>query len=87
MLKLKQIDGTVLAPPKVGSWPKSSLFQWINFKWVQNFTIKGTGIVDGQGYSWWKYSSQQIYNTQVSPINPNHIMNLFSSTAFKFSPF
>uniref|UniRef100_A0A2N9IQV6 Pectate lyase superfamily protein domain-containing protein n=1 Tax=Fagus sylvatica TaxID=28930 RepID=A0A2N9IQV6_FAGSY len=51
-----QIDGILLAPPKVGSWPKSSLFQWIDFKWVQNFTIQGTGTVDGQGSNWWSMS-------------------------------
>ncbi|KAI7996692.1 Polygalacturonase [Camellia lanceoleosa] len=50
------IDGTLLALPKVGSWPKSSWFQWINFKWVQNLTIQGTGIVDGQGSNWWSSS-------------------------------
>ncbi|XP_060669690.1 polygalacturonase At1g48100 [Ziziphus jujuba] len=73
-----QIDGTLLAPPNVGSWPKSSLFQWINFKWVQNFTIKGTGIVDGQGYSWWKYSS--IYFLQK---NSKHIPDM-KPTALRF---
>ncbi|OWM76086.1 hypothetical protein CDL15_Pgr009732 [Punica granatum] len=52
------IDGTLLAPPKVGSWPKSSWFQWLNFKWVQNFTIRGTGMVDGQGSNWWSLSDQ-----------------------------
>ncbi|XP_021740804.1 polygalacturonase At1g48100-like [Chenopodium quinoa] len=56
-----QIDGVVLAPPKVSSWPKSGLFQWINFKWVQNFTIQGSGIVDGQGSEWWM-SSQSTTN-------------------------
>ncbi|OAY32553.1 polygalacturonase At1g48100 [Manihot esculenta] len=48
-----QIDGTLLAPPEVGSWPKSSLFQWLNFKWVHNFTIQGSGTVNGQGFDWW----------------------------------
>ncbi|KAL3501158.1 hypothetical protein ACH5RR_035607 [Cinchona calisaya] len=48
-----QIDGILLAPPQVWSGPKSSLFQWINFKWLQNFTIQGTGTVDGQGSNWW----------------------------------
>ncbi|XP_059448828.1 polygalacturonase ADPG2 [Corylus avellana] len=57
-----QIHGTILAPAKVGSWPKSSLFQWINFKWVHNFTIQGTGTVDGQGSNWWRTS--QIHYTQ-----------------------
>nr|DAD34514.1 TPA_asm: hypothetical protein HUJ06_005154 [Nelumbo nucifera] len=51
-----QIDGTLLAPPKISAWPKSTLFQWINFKWVHNFTIQGTGIVDGQGSAWWNLS-------------------------------
>ncbi|KAJ7953579.1 Polygalacturonase [Quillaja saponaria] len=57
-----QIDGTLLAPPQATSWPKFSLFQWINFKWVQNFTIKGSGTIDGQGSQWW--SSSQIYHMQ-----------------------
>ncbi|PIN14913.1 Polygalacturonase [Handroanthus impetiginosus] len=53
-----QIDGTILAPPKIGSWPKSSLYQWINFKWLDNFTIRGSGTADGQGSNWW--SSSQL---------------------------
>ncbi|KAK1425885.1 hypothetical protein QVD17_21247 [Tagetes erecta] len=48
-----QIDGTLLAPSKIGSWSKSNLFQWLNFKWVQNVTIQGSGTIDGQGYNWW----------------------------------
>ncbi|OIS98331.1 PREDICTED: polygalacturonase At1g48100 [Nicotiana attenuata] len=51
-----QVDGILLAPSKVGTWPKSSLFQWLNFKWIHNFTIQGTGTFDGQGYNWWKLS-------------------------------
>ncbi|XP_010248557.1 PREDICTED: polygalacturonase At1g48100 [Nelumbo nucifera] len=51
-----QIDGTLLAPPQISAWSKSSLFQWINFKWVHNFTIQGTGTVDGQGSAWWSLS-------------------------------
>ncbi|XP_030496677.2 polygalacturonase At1g48100 [Cannabis sativa] len=57
-----QIDGTLLAPPKIGSWQKYNLFQWIYFKWINNFTIQGTGVVDGQGSNWWCLS--QVYNTQ-----------------------
>ncbi|KAL3644508.1 hypothetical protein CASFOL_009688 [Castilleja foliolosa] len=48
-----QIDGTILAPPEIISWPKNSLYQWLNFKWVQNFTVQGTGTADGQGSNWW----------------------------------
>ncbi|PIA24808.1 hypothetical protein AQUCO_24200002v1 [Aquilegia coerulea] len=55
-----QIDGTLLASPKVASWQRSSLFQWLNFKWIQNFTIQGTGTIDGQGSAWWNLS-QVLY--------------------------
>ncbi|XP_059637400.1 polygalacturonase At1g48100 [Cornus florida] len=55
-----QIDGSLSAPPKVNAWSKSSLFQWINFKWIHNFTIQGSGTVDGQGFYWWS-SSQFDY--------------------------
>ncbi|XP_023551610.1 polygalacturonase At1g48100-like [Cucurbita pepo subsp. pepo] len=51
-----QVDGAVLAPTKVSSWPKSSLFQWLNFKWLHNFTIQGSGTVDGMGFNWWARS-------------------------------
>ena len=62
----KQIDGTLMAPPKVGSWSKTSSFQWINFKWIRNFTIQGTGVVDGQGTDWWTStsSSSSVYYLQ-----------------------
>ncbi|XP_061372765.1 polygalacturonase At1g48100 [Gastrolobium bilobum] len=59
-----EVDGTLLAPPEASSWPKSSLFQWINFKWVQNFTLKGSGTLDGQGSDWW--SSSRFYDMQKS---------------------
>ncbi|KAF8696629.1 hypothetical protein HU200_036247 [Digitaria exilis] len=44
-----QIDGTVLAPADMGSWlkPRRPL-QWLNFKWLDGFTIQGAGTVDGQ---------------------------------------
>ncbi|XWS34755.1 hypothetical protein CRYUN_Cryun21dG0064700 [Craigia yunnanensis] len=74
-----QIRGALLAPPKVGSWPKSSRFQWINFKWIHNFTIQGSGVVDGQGSQWWT-PSDQIYYTQKKF---KHIPN-WKPTALRF---
>ncbi|KAF5746583.1 polygalacturonase [Tripterygium wilfordii] len=59
---LFQVDGTILGPPRVGSWPKTSLFQWLNFKWVHDFTIQGSGIVDGQGFDWWTTTPSQVYS-------------------------
>ena len=60
---LIQIDGTLMAPPAISSWPKSSLFQWINFKNIHSFTVQGSGTIDGQGFNWW--TSSQIYPMQV----------------------
>ncbi|XP_057528517.1 polygalacturonase At1g48100 [Amaranthus tricolor] len=74
-----QIDGTVLAPSKLSCWPKSGLFQWINFKWVQNFTIQGSGVVDGQGSEWWISSQPTTYkktyrqHVQVPSMKPTAI--------------
>ncbi|KAK3416773.1 hypothetical protein EUGRSUZ_H02537, partial [Eucalyptus grandis] len=73
-----QIDGIVQAPPKVGSWKKSSLFQWLNFKWVQNFTVQGTGTVDGQGSEWWSLSQMLPYNS-----TSKHVLGM-KPTALRF---
>ncbi|KAL0372366.1 UNVERIFIED_CONTAM: Polygalacturonase [Sesamum calycinum] len=63
-----QIDGTLLAPPKIGSWPKaSSYINGINFKWLQNFTVQGAGTADGQGSNWWS-SSQNDQKKRVKCI-------------------
>ncbi|KAL4586943.1 hypothetical protein LXL04_011591 [Taraxacum kok-saghyz] len=62
-----QIDGTLLAPPKIGSWSKSNRYQWINFKWVHNLTIQGSGMIDGQCYNWW------------TPIKSKHAMRFYAS--------
>ncbi|PWA95591.1 pectin lyase-like superfamily protein [Artemisia annua] len=66
-----QIDGTLLAPSKIGSWSKSNLYQWVNFKWANNLTIQGSGTVDGQGYNWW------------NPIKSKHISDI-KPTAMRF---
>ncbi|XP_058088317.1 polygalacturonase At1g48100 [Magnolia sinica] len=54
-----QIDGIILAPPNPCAWSRSNLFQWINFKWLHDFTIQGSGTVNGQGSSWWTISPTQ----------------------------
>ncbi|WCJ38488.1 Pectin lyase-like superfamily protein [Euphorbia peplus] len=64
-----QIDGTLMAPPEVGSWPKSNLFQWFNFKWVHDFSIQGSGSVNGQGFNWWSPSSNNLYFLQKNSKN------------------
>ncbi|KAL6597807.1 hypothetical protein ACP70R_046612 [Stipagrostis hirtigluma subsp. patula] len=47
-----QVDGTLVAPPDMGSWPKPQRpLQWLNFKWLNGFSIQGSGTVDGQSIS------------------------------------
>ncbi|KAG5240801.1 polygalacturonase family protein [Salix suchowensis] len=65
-----EIDGILLAPPQAGAWPKSGLFQWLNFKWVHDFTIQGTGKLDGQGSAWWGPSG--VYYTQALRFYDSH---------------
>ncbi|WOL03971.1 polygalacturonase [Canna indica] len=48
-----QIDGTLVAPLSVA---KSKLLQWVNIKWIHDFTIQGSGTVDGQGFALWNVS-------------------------------
>ena len=58
-----QIDGDIIAPTDVAAWPKSNLFQWMNLKWLNDFTIQGRGTFDGQGSTFWNFS--QSRHTQV----------------------
>lgn len=50
---LVQLDGKIIAPSSSGGWG-SGLLQWIEFKDLKGITIKGKGIIDGQGSVWWK---------------------------------
>lgn len=87
-----QIDGTLLAPPSVASWSKSSLFQWINLKWVSDFTIQGNGTLDGQGSSWWSLSatprstnvSEILSTANILKLN-EYLIQLFKTAKFQCS--
>ncbi|VVB04152.1 unnamed protein product [Arabis nemorensis] len=69
---LVQIEGTLVALEKVGSWPKSSLFQWLNFKLVSHVTIQGSGTLDGRGSNWWNLDTYQTQkkNKYIPPMKP-----------------
>ncbi|OEL25248.1 Polygalacturonase [Dichanthelium oligosanthes] len=63
-----QIDGTVLAPADMGSWPKPRRpLQWLNFKWLNDFSIQGAGTVDGQSTSSLQTSTGHWHSSGAKP--------------------
>ncbi|PWA48065.1 pectin lyase-like superfamily protein [Artemisia annua] len=55
-LLVLQLDGKIIAPKKSASWP-SGLRQWLEFTKLNGITIRGTGVIDGQGSGWWTTES------------------------------
>ncbi|KAL6520241.1 hypothetical protein OROMI_032421 [Orobanche minor] len=48
-----QVDGKIVAPANKKEWIKTD-FQWILFRDnSKGITIKGNGVIDGHGESWW----------------------------------
>ena len=46
-----QLDGKIIAPKMSASWP-SGLRQWLELAKLKGITIRGTGVIDGQGSGW-----------------------------------
>lgn len=52
-----QIDGKLISHPRIDKWPKNSTYNDIfNLNTIKNFTIKGSGSLDGQGAIWWEHA-------------------------------
>mmetsp|Transcript_6396 Transcript_6396/g.8550 ORF Transcript_6396/g.8550 Transcript_6396/m.8550 type:complete len:106 (-) Transcript_6396:1052-1369(-) len=49
------IDGTILASKRHHFWPHDGgkVAHLFYFAEAHNFTMRGNGTVDGQGYMWW----------------------------------
>ncbi|KAG2714560.1 hypothetical protein I3760_03G033300 [Carya illinoinensis] len=52
-----QLDGKIIAPTSSKPWG-SGLLQWLEFTKLKGITIKGKGIIDGQGSVWWDDSGK-----------------------------
>ncbi|TXG54679.1 hypothetical protein EZV62_019935 [Acer yangbiense] len=50
-----QLDGKIIAPTSSGAW-RSGLLQWLDFSQLKGITVRGKGIIDGQGSVWWNDS-------------------------------
>lgn len=49
-----KVDGVLLAPDGPDCWNEnSSKLNWIVFYKLQNFTLQGKGLIDGNGQKWW----------------------------------
>ncbi|XP_016574353.2 polygalacturonase At1g48100 isoform X1 [Capsicum annuum] len=49
-----QLDGRIIAPTNPKVWGSSGLLQWLEFSKLNGISIKGKGIIDGQGSVWWE---------------------------------
>ncbi|KAJ3695646.1 hypothetical protein LUZ60_001023 [Juncus effusus] len=62
-----QIDGIILAPQSIANSPKSNYFQWLNFKWLSNFTIQGTGTINGRSSQFQNQTSKGDQSPTMKP--------------------
>ncbi|KAK9136611.1 hypothetical protein Sjap_007205 [Stephania japonica] len=50
-----QVDGVLMAPNGPDCWPESdSPRQWLIFYRLDNMTLAGSGIIEGNGEEWWE---------------------------------
>ncbi|KAL0450677.1 UNVERIFIED_CONTAM: Polygalacturonase [Sesamum latifolium] len=58
-----QVDGKIMAPLLKSEWEKVDS-QWILFEEVSNgITIRGNGVIDGHGESWWSAKDLDVEST------------------------
>ncbi|KAJ1416522.1 Pectin lyase fold/virulence factor [Sesbania bispinosa] len=50
-----QLDGKIIAPTSAAAWGSGTL-QWLEFTKLNKISIKGKGVIDGQGSVWWNDS-------------------------------
>lgn len=55
----------------------------MNFKCLHNFTIQGSGIVDGQGSNWWSTNNSQSKHIKVSVNIPTACLKLLRDQDMK----
>ncbi|XP_068661916.1 polygalacturonase At1g48100-like [Aristolochia californica] len=50
-----QIDGVLMPPDGPDCWPESdSKYQWLVFYKLDQMTLRGSGIIEGNGQKWWE---------------------------------
>ncbi|CAK9156888.1 unnamed protein product [Ilex paraguariensis] len=64
-----QVDGKIIAPTSPGAWG-SGLLQWLEFTKLTGITVKGKGVIDGQGSVWWSDSSTENPTEESESVSP-----------------
>ncbi|XP_057810991.1 polygalacturonase At1g48100-like [Salvia miltiorrhiza] len=68
-----QLDGTIVAPTGSSHWG-SGLLQWLEFTKLVGLTIKGSGVIDGNGAVWWQsVDDHDPFDDQAKLIFPTNL--------------
>ncbi|RYR07216.1 hypothetical protein HN51_071173 [Arachis hypogaea] len=68
-----QLDGKIIAPTDPKSWGSGSL-KWIEFTKLNKITIKGKGVIDGQGSVWWNNNNDDDSSVEESTTSPFSVL-------------
>lgn len=51
---LSKVDGVLMPPDGPDSWPDAdSKHQWLVFYRLEGITLRGNGVIEGNGKKWW----------------------------------
>ncbi|GAA0159717.1 hypothetical protein LIER_43489 [Lithospermum erythrorhizon] len=80
-----QVDGVLMPPNGPDCWPKAdSDKQWLVFYRLNNMTLTGTGVIEGNGDKWWELPCKPHRgpngSTLPGPCNSPAMIRFFMST-------
>ncbi|KAI9108052.1 hypothetical protein K1719_020925 [Acacia pycnantha] len=70
-----RLDGKIIAPTIASLAWGSGTLQWLEFKDLNEFTITGKGVIDGQGSVWWDGHSGFPSTRPTSNTDGIHLQN------------
>ncbi|KAL6571835.1 hypothetical protein OROHE_002704 [Orobanche hederae] len=77
-----QLDGTIIAPKSSSPWGSGGLLQWLEFSKLDGLTIKGSGLIDGNGAVWWQSSPfDDDHSKSIVPLNDTTAQLTLKSSA------
>lgn len=70
-----QLDGKIIAPTNPAAWGSGTL-QWFEFTKLNKITIKGKGVIDGQGSVWWNDSPTYNPTEESTNNSSEYLVNI-----------